>query len=95
MRPGPDEQVVLARGSVLDVTGGRRLVESVTALLAGGPDGALLIPEEEVPDDGLVVQRTYQAVRWTDGTLHVWAAHRTRPAGQIPSAGLRFDTLTG
>lgn len=95
VRPGPDEQVVLARGSVLDVTGGRRLVESVTALLAGGPDGALLIPEEEVPDDGLVVQRTYQAVRWTDGTLHVWAAHRTRPAGQIPSAGLRFDTLTG
>lgn len=91
IRPGPDEQVVLARGSVLDVSGGQRLVESVTALLAGD---ALLIPEEEVPDDGLVVQRHYQAARWIDGTLHVWAAHRTRPAGQLPSAGLRFDTLT-
>jgi hypothetical protein len=95
MRTGPDEQVVLARGSVLDVTGGRRLVESVTGLLAGDAAGALLIPEEEVPDDGLVVQRHYQAARWIDGTLHVWAAHRTRPAGQLPSAGLRFDTLTG
>ena len=95
VRTGPDEQVALARGSVLDVTGGRRLVESVTALLAGGTDGSLLIPEEEVPDDGLVVQRHYQAARWIDGTLHVWAAHRARPAGQLPSAGLRFDTLTG
>jgi hypothetical protein len=80
---------------VLDVTGGRRVVDSVTALLAGGADGALLISEEEVPDDGLVVQRHYQAARWIDGTLHVWAAHRTRAAGQLPSAGLRFDSLTG
>ena len=95
MRNGPDEQIVLARGSVLDVTGGRRLVESVTGILAGGPDGTLLIPEEEVPDDGLVVERHYQAARWTDGTLHVWAAHRTRAAGVLPSAGLRFDTVTG
>lgn len=95
VRTGPDEQVVLARGSMLDVTGGRRVVASVTGLLAGGADGALLIPEEEVPDDGLVVQRHYQAARWIDGTLHVWAAHRTRPAGQLPSAGLRFDSLTG
>jgi hypothetical protein len=94
VRTGPDEQVALARGSVLDVTGGRRLVESVTSLLAGDRDGTLLIPEEEVPDDGLVVQRHYQAARWVDGTLHVWAAHRARPAGQLPSAGLRFDTLT-
>jgi hypothetical protein len=71
------------------------VVASVTGLLAGGADGALLIPEEEVPDVGLVVQRHYQAARWIDGTLHVWAAHRTRPAGQLPSAGLRFDSLTG
>jgi hypothetical protein len=95
VRTGAGAQVMLARGSVLDVTGGRRVVRSTTGLLAGGADGALLIPEEEVPDDGLVVQRHYQAARWTDGTLHVWAAHRTRPAGQLPSAGLRFDTLTG
>ncbi|HEX6886540.1 MAG TPA: hypothetical protein VF143_00425 [Candidatus Nanopelagicales bacterium] len=94
VRPGPDEQIVLARGSVLDVTGGRRLVRSVTGLLGGDAEGSLLIPEEEVPDDGLVLQRHYQAARWIDGTLHVWAAHRSRPAGQLPSAGLRFDTLT-
>ncbi len=91
IRRGPDEQTVLARGSVLDITGGQHIVGSVTSLLAGA---SLLIPEEEVPDDGLVVQRHYQAARWIDGTLHVWAANRTRPAGQLPSAALRFDTLT-
>ena len=48
-----------------------------------------------MPASGAVVHRSFQAARWIDGTLHVWAAHRARPAGQLPSAGLRFDTLTG
>ncbi len=91
-RAGTDAQVLLARGSVLDVAG-RRVVRSVTDLLGGGPDGALLIPEEEVPVGGLVVQRSYQAARWIDGTLHVWAAHRTRVAGEVPPSGVRYDYL--
>ncbi|MFZ1412731.1 MAG: hypothetical protein WAS07_14870, partial [Micropruina sp.] len=86
-------QVVLARGSVLELTGGRRVVRSVTALLGGGPDGALLIPEEEVPAGGLIVQRSYQAARWVDGSLHVWAAHRTRVSGELPPSGVRYDYL--
>lgn len=92
VRSGTDGQIMLARGSVSDEAGGQP-VGSVTAMLAGDRDGSLLIPEEEVPDDGLVVQRHYQAARWTDGTLHVWAAYRTRPAGSLPSANLRFDTV--
>lgn len=91
-RSGDDAPVLLARGSVLDVAG-RRVVRSVTDLLGGGPDGALLIPEEEVPTGGLIVQRSYQAARWTDGTLHVWAAHRTRVAGDVPPSGVRYDYL--
>ncbi|WP_421741053.1 hypothetical protein [Cellulomonas sp.] len=87
------EQVVLARGSVLDLTGDRRVVSSVTRLLGGGPDGALLIPEEEVPSGGLVVQRTYQSARWVDGSLHVWAAHRTRVSTGLPPSGVRYDFL--
>ena len=49
VRTGPDAQVLLARGSVGDEAGNGRLVGSVTTMLAGGTDGALLIPEEEVP----------------------------------------------
>ncbi len=92
VRAGDDEQIVLARGAVLDVTG-RRVVRSVTGLLGGGPDGALLIPEEEVPVGGLTVQRSYQAARWIDGTLHVWAANRTRVSPTVPPSGVRFDYL--
>lgn len=92
VRPGDDEQIVLARGAVLDVTG-RRIVRSATSLLGGGPDGALLIPEEEVPVGGLTVQRSYQAARWIDGTLHVWAANRTRVSPTVPPSGVRFDYL--
>ena len=92
VRSGSDEQISLARGAVLDVNG-RRVVRSVTRLLGGGPDGALLIPEEEVPVGGLIVQRSYQAARWIDGTLHVWAAHRTRVSPTVPPSGVRFDYL--
>lgn len=92
VRAGSDEQISLARGAVLDVNG-RRVVRSVTGLLGGGPDGALLIPEEEVPVGGLIVQRSYQAARWIDGTLHVWAAHRTRVSPTVPPSGVRFDYL--
>ena len=94
VRTGPDAEVLLARGSVSDEAGNGRLVGSVTTMLAGGTDGALLIPEEEVPDDGLVVQRHYQAARWIDGTLHIWAAYRARPAGSLPSANLRFNSIS-
>ena len=78
---------------MLDLTGGRRVVSSVTRLLGGGPDGALLIPEEEVPSGGIVVQRTYQSARWVDGSLHVWAAHRTRVSTGLPPSGVRYDYL--
>ncbi|WP_199424365.1 hypothetical protein [Actinotalea solisilvae] len=86
-------QTALARGAVLELDGGRRVVRSVTRLLGGDPDGALLIPEEEVPTGGLVVQRSYQAARWVDGSLHVWAAHRTRVSSGLPPSGVRYDFL--
>ena len=56
-------------------------------------DGTLLIPEEEVPTGGLLVQRSYQAARWIDGTLHVWAAHRTKVSPTVPPSGVRYDYL--
>jgi len=33
---------------------------------------ALRLEEEEVPRAGAVVQRTFQFVRWMDGTRHLW-----------------------
>jgi hypothetical protein len=93
VREDASVQVRLARGAVADEVGTGLPVGSVTTILGGGETEALLIPEGEVPSEGLVIQRHYQAARWIDGSLHVWAAQSTRPAGSIPSANLRFDAV--
>jgi hypothetical protein len=95
VRPDPDKpDVRLARAAVLDVGGGRRTVRSSAALL-GDPDAPLLIPEEEVPREGAVVRRCFQAARDADGRLYVWLTNRKSVGRGEGSSGLRFDTLIG
>lgn len=95
VRPDPDSaEIRLARASVLDVGGnGRRTITSSAALL-GDPDEPMLIPEEEVPREGAVVRRSFQAARRPDGRLHVWLTHRKSVGRSEGSSGRRFDTLT-
>jgi hypothetical protein len=57
------------------------------------PDSPLLMPEEEVPREGVVVRRAYQAARSADGRLHVWVGHRASVGRGEGSSGLRFDVL--
>jgi hypothetical protein len=94
VRPDPDRaEIRLARAAVLDIEGGRRTVESRAALL-GDPTRPLLIPEEEVPCEGAVVRRSFQAARWHDGRLFVWLTHRKSVGRGEGSSGLRFDSLS-
>ncbi|MET0461257.1 MAG: hypothetical protein ABW195_18545 [Ilumatobacteraceae bacterium] len=95
VRLDPDRpDIRLARGAVLDpdASGGSRVVVS-TATLLGEPTEPLLIPEEEVPREGVVVRRHFQAARDADGRLFVWLAHRASVGRGEGSSGLRFDTL--
>ena len=61
----------------------------------GDPAGRLLIPEEEVPREGVVVQRRYRAARWYDGQLYVWTANQATVGKGEASSGLAFDALEG
>ena len=90
--PGSAE-VRLARGAVLDIEGERRVVEARARLLRAGEPGRLLIHEEEVPREGVVVRRTWQAARWHDGRLFVWAGNRAAIGRGEASSGLAFDAL--
>ena len=63
--------------------------------LLGTGDGRLLIREEEVPREGVVVRRSYQAARWHDGRLFVWAGNRASVGRGEASSGLAFDALEG
>lgn len=94
VRPDPNSaEIRLARASVLDAAGdGRRTITSRAAVL-GDPDEPMLIPEEEVPREGAVVRRSFQAARGPDGRLHVWLTHRKSVGRGEGSSGLRFDTL--
>jgi hypothetical protein len=87
-------EVRLARGAVLDLSGVPRVVSSQARLLDPG-EGRLLIREEEVPREGVVVRRTYQAARWHDGRLFVWAGNRVSVGRGEASSGLAFDDLDG
>jgi hypothetical protein len=50
------------------------------------------LPEEEVPRNGVTVQRLAARCRWSDGTTRLWHMRRVRPGtGEAPSA-LRFDS---
>jgi hypothetical protein len=51
----------------------------------------LRIEEEEVPREGIVVERTFQFTRWLDGTRHLWLGRRKRVGKGEGSSGLRFD----
>ena len=91
---GPE--VRLVRGAVLDLDGTPHVVSAQARLLAvGDPTGRLLIPEEEVPREGVIVRRSYQAARWHDGRLHVWAGNRASVGRGEASSGLAFDALDG
>jgi hypothetical protein len=88
-------EVRLARASLLDVEGGRRIVRSESQLLhdPDDPRARLLIHEEEVPREGAVVRRSYQAARWYDGQLHVWVGNHKSVGRGEGSSGMRFDSL--
>jgi alkylation response protein AidB-like acyl-CoA dehydrogenase len=86
----------LARGAVLALDGTPHVVSAQARLLdVGDPAGRLLIREEEVPREGVVVRRTYQAARWHDGRLFVWAGNRASVGRGEASSGLAFDALDG
>jgi len=89
-------EVRLARGAVLALDGTPHVVTAQARLLdVGDPAGRLLIREEEVPREGVVVRRTYQAARWHDGRLFVWAGNRASVGRGEASSGLAFDALEG
>jgi hypothetical protein len=62
------------------------------------PQGQLLaqgdrLEEEEVPREGVVVERAFQYARWFDGRALVWVGRRKAAGRGEGASGLRFDTV--
>jgi hypothetical protein len=54
---------------------------------------SLRLEEEEVPREGIVVQRTMQAARWIDGRTYIWLGRRKKVGRGEGTSGLRFDAI--
>jgi hypothetical protein len=66
---------------------------------AGGPLGqmlsypALTIPLEELPQEGVHLERVYRYARGLDGSTYVWIGRRRSTGRGEGRSGLRFDFL--
>ena len=91
--PGSSE-VRLVRGAVLDLDGAHRVGATARLLVGGDPERRLAIPEE-VPREGVILRRTWQAARWHDGRPFVWAGNRASVGRGEEASGPAFDGLEG
>jgi len=59
-----------------------------TGIPAGSP---YQLPEEEVPRNGVNVQRVAARSRWSDGSTHLWQQRRVQPGTGEAQSSLLFD----
>jgi hypothetical protein len=85
----------LARASLLAPDGMPQSVSPQGRLLFDDANATapLLLHEEEVPREGVVIRRAYQAARWFDGTLFLWAGNRKGVGRGEGSSGLAYDAI--
>src|SRR5207249_4998851 len=91
----PDDRVPL----VLEESAtGRTLVRGKLTEQKTGPPGTLLpaglkLRDEELPDEGLTLERRYELARTPDGVLHMWISKVKRTGARLPSSGLTCDRM--
>ena len=83
---------------LVETDGVRRLVRGRLAGEQAEPTGTLVGPafvlrDEELPDEGLVVEHRYELGRTPDGTLHLWSSRAKRIGARAPASGLTFDRI--
>jgi len=53
----------------------------------------LRIEEEEVPREGIIIQRLMQYSRWIDGRAYLWLGRNKKVGRGEGSSGLRYDAV--
>lgn len=81
----------LVRGAMLEPDGSQAVHTARGQLL--NPAGRLELFDEEVPREGIRVDRRCRVTRWIDGTTILWTAYRKHVGRGEGSSALRFDVL--
>jgi hypothetical protein len=84
--------------TLVETAAGRVLVRGALIDQAVSPPSALLsadfrLRDEDLPDEGLQLQRRFELGRTPDGTLHLWVSRVKQHVARAPSSGLTFDQL--
>ncbi len=80
----------LVRAAVLTPDGSNAVRRARGALLNAAPKLALF--DEEVPREGVIVSRQFEATRWIDGHSLLWTGLRKRVGKGEGASALRFDS---
>ena len=91
----PDDRAPLP---LVETGAGRWLVRGRLEGQSAGPVTALLasdfrVRDEELPDEGLVLERRYELGRTPDGALHLWVSRTKRIGARVSASGLVFDRI--
>jgi hypothetical protein len=83
---------------LVETTAGRWLIRGSLIDQPATPPSDLLsadfrLRDEDLPDEGLQLQRRFELGRTPDGTLHLWVSRLKQPAARAPSSGLTFDQV--
>lgn len=81
-----------------ETPGGRMLIQGVLRGAPAPDPNSLLgdkfqLHDEDLPDEGLRLDRRFELGRTPDGTLHLWISRVKRPGAKLPASGLDFDQL--
>ena len=95
MTPPPDDRIPMP---LTESDAGRWLVRGRLAGQQADPVGELLskdfrLRDEELPDEGLTLERRYELGRTPDGVLHLWVSRVKRTGARLPLSGLTFDRI--
>lgn len=95
MTSPPDDRIPFV---LAETPQGRVLVRARLQGQDGQPSSLLFDPDmrlqdEELPDEGFVLERRYELGRTPDGMLHLWVSRAKRTGAALPAAGLEFDRL--
>ena len=91
----PDDRVPMP---LMESDEGRWLVRGRLAGQQTDPVSELLnkgfrLRDEELPDEGLTLERRYELGRTPDGVLHLWVSRVKRTGARLPLSGLTFDRI--
>jgi len=95
LEPPADDRVPMP---LFETEAGRMLVRGRLEGQGDGPVSELLpldlrLRDEELPDEGLLLERRYELGRSPDGALHLWVSRVKRSGARRPASGLRVDRI--